>query len=533
MRCGEALVRLLEEYGVEIVFGIPGVHTLEYYRGFAHSTIRPILARHEQGAAFMADGYARATGRVGVFCVITGPGVTNTTTALGQAYSDSVPVLALASVNRSESLGRGWGELHETQNQLSIVEPLVGAARHVDAAEEVAPALAELMNSVSVGRPRPAFLQVPIDVLAGEVGERWSPAATDSPIERLPKAQDIERAAELLCAAQRPALIIGGGCVNAVESVARFAQTARVPVLSTIAGKGVLPDGHPLYVGALLAREATHRWLADRDLVLAVGTELAATDTLAERLSLSEALIRIDVDADRFADQYPARIAFQADAAASLDRLTNAVAERTQQRSAAQAEHEVRQLRDAATADLDQLAQRHHRLLAALRSALPDQTRVYTDMTQLAYAGNEAFPVTRPRRWVHPAGYGTLGYALPAAIGGAIGDPSVPTVALAGDVGVLYTIQEMATASEFAVPVVLIVWNNDALGQIRDEMLQSEIPPTSVTPRSPDFQTLAQGFGWSAERPVVLDDVEPAIARALDSGSPALVELHEQTLFAS
>lgn len=525
--CGQLAVRLLARHGVEVVFGIPGVHTLEYYRGLAAGRPRHVLARHEQGAAFMADGYSRATGRVGVCCVITGPGVTNAATGIAQAYSDSVPMLVLASCNRRASLGQRWGDLHETRDQLAIVRPFTGAAYSAGTAEQVPPAIHAAFQAAA--RPRPVFVQIPVDVLASPAPALPGTATAARHMAATPPQAQIHDVLHRLAAAQRPAAVLGGGCAAAATAVSAMVRRLALPAATTIAGKGVLPASDPLHAGTGLSVAAGRSWLGGHDLILAIGTELAESDTLVEHLRLPGTLIRVDTDPRP--GPYDAAICVQADAALFADAICAAADRGGYQGDAREAILDAARLRSALDRPGDPGEQQRRAVLTVLRRHLPPGARLYTDMTQLAYTGNVHFPVDAPRLWIHPVGYGALGYALPAAIGGAVGDPATPTVAIAGDGGIMYTVQEMATAAELGLPILLLAWNNESLGQIRDDMLASGIPPAGVTPRPPDLRALATAFGWAAARPRSLRELAALLEREVTG--PTLVELHTPTLFAA
>ncbi len=531
MRCGEAIAHLLERYGVDTVFGIPGVHTLEYYRGFAGSGIRTVLTRHEQGAGFMADGYARATGRPGVCCVISGPGVTNVTTPMGQAYSDSIPMLVLASVNRTESLGKGWGELHESSDQLAAARPLAGIAAGAAHPGDVADFLRRAFAMFASERPRPAFLQVPIDVLDEETAGGWEVAPR--PGQPGPDPVAIEAAARSLRSANRPGILLGGGTVDAAEPIRRLVRQLGAPVVTTIAGKGVVPESDPLSLGSTLPLPAVQRWLSNRDVILAIGSEIAETDLWGHALSLRGRLIRVDLDPKQLAGPFPSEVPIVSGAAQFANALLACFQEDKTKAPYHDGQREAGELRAAIRESQEKARVGRHAVLETMRAALPAETRIYTDMTQIAYTGNTVYPVDLPRRWFHPSGYGTLGYALPAAIGGAFGDPHTPTVALVGDAGLLFGVQEMATAAELGLPLTVILWNNDALGQIRQNMVDRGIPPISVEARNPDFQALARSFGWQTSAPTSLAALERDLHRAGAQSGPLLVEVRERCFTAA
>ncbi|WUH98439.1 5-guanidino-2-oxopentanoate decarboxylase [Spirillospora sp. NBC_00431] len=529
MRTGAAVMATLRHYGADTLFGIPGVHTLEYFRGLAGQGFRIVLPRHEQGAAFMADGYARATGRPAVCCVISGPGLTNAATGIGQAYADSVPMFVLASVTASHTLGRGRGHLHECKDQRLIAEPITGLALRAGSVDELPDLLAQAWGALTSGRPRPVYLEVPIDVLAEEVGDGWRPVPPVRPAVEAPPAGALAEAVRLLAGAERPAVIVGGGAAGASEQVRTLAGRLSAPVLSTVAGKGIVPDDDPLCAGQALKRVAVREWLADRDVVLAVGTELASTDITVDVLPLKGRLVRIDVDPSHLPGDYPDALCLRADAAWALDRILEQLPERED----SGAEADVRELRALAAAAAPLYRGWHTRVLNAVFAGIPENARVYSDMTQLAYTGTQVVPMRAPRRWLHPSGFGTLGYAVPAAVGAAVADPDAPAVAIVGDGGLLYTAQEIVTAAELGLPLVVVLWNNEALGQIRDDMIARGIEPVAVTPAPPDFSGLAAAMGAGVEAPERLADVPAAVERAVRRRGPVLVRLDEAVLAAN
>jgi len=524
LNCGEALARLLEAYGVDTVFGIPGVHTLELYRGLAQTGIRHVQPRHEQGAGFMADGYARASGRPGVCMLITGPGVTNAATALGQAYADSVPVLLVSSVNARESLGKGWGCLHEVSDQRAVTAPLTGLSAVALEAAALPELLGRAFSLFASARPRPAHISVPIDLLAAPADREWRVR----PVPARPQADPgaIEEAAARLARAERPVICVGGGAVDAAAEVTALAERLGAAVLASNAGKGVVADSHPLCLGASLVREPVRRYLAGADVVLAVGTELAETDSFVERLPIEGALIRIDIDRDTVAGRYPAEVAIVADAAPALRALLAAL-DGQSPTARSDAHRAIAATREAALGDLDPVERRHLRLLGALRKALPENTIVVGDTTQLVYSASFGLPVERPRTWIYGAGYCTLGGGLPGAIGAKLGAPERPVAALAGDGGFMFTVQELMTAVELELPLPVVVWNNDGLGQIRDDMRERNIPAIGVDPKNPDFVALARAFGARGVRPESLEAFGQAIGEALAAPVPTLIEVRQ------
>ncbi|MGH6953324.1 MAG: 5-guanidino-2-oxopentanoate decarboxylase [Alphaproteobacteria bacterium] len=529
--CGEALVALLESYGVDVVFGIPGVHTLDLYDGLARGRMRVVTTRHEQGAGFMADGYARVTGRPGVCFVITGPGVTNVATALGQAYSDSIPMLVISSVNERKHLGKGRGRLHEITCQRAVTAPLSAFSATALAPEDVPEFIARAFAVFEGERPRPVHIEIPIDVLGApaEFRPQNRPAVT----RPAPSASAIAEAVEQIAAAQRPVIVAGGGAAGCGVLLRELTEKAGAALVLTTAAKGAVPEDHPLCVGSTLAIKETHALLARADLVVAVGTELAETDLWAERLELGGRLVRIDIDPRVLHGDYRAELAIQADAGTALEMLVAALGERRESPATPRDDETFRAARDGWRATLSPKQRKHAKALDTLRAALPADAIVFTDATQIAYFGNSYYPCRRPRTWFHPVGYGTLGWALPAAIGAKLAPTSAPVIALAGDFGFQFTAPELGTAVELGLPLPIVLWNNDGLGEIRDSMEKRGSRPVGVEVYNPDFLALARAYGCGAVRPESLAAFADAVRAAASADRPTLIELREDAPYLS
>lgn len=523
--CGQAVTSLLEAYGVDTVFGIPGVHTLELYRGLGDTEIRHIQPRHEQGAGFMADGYARASGRPGVCYLITGPGVTNAATAMGQAFSDSVPMLVVSSNNSSWDIGMRRGRLHEIVDQDAVTAPLTAFSKTAPSQAEVPNLIAEAFAVFRNGRPRPVHISLPLDVIdsPADYGNRVrNPAPAPAP-----PAEAIDAAAEVLRGAKRPIFIVGGGTVDCAPAVRALADAVGAVVIPTVAAKGVMPDSHPLCTNATLSLEPTLALLGTADVVLAAGTELSETDTWCDEMPLNGALIRIDIEASSTQRDYPADVALVGDAGRAISALLRQLDGHT---AAGIGADEVAALR-AKNAELTPLQRKHAMVLDALRAVLPDDGIVASDATQIAYTGNFYFPCSQPRSWFHPSGYCTLGWAMPAAIGAKLALPDRAVVAVSGDGGFLFTASELGTAVEQKIPLPIILWNNDGLGQIRDDMISKEIPQIGVNPVNPDYLKLAEAFGCYTTRSDSIASLQAAISDALTADKPTLIEVRQDSPF--
>jgi acetolactate synthase-1/2/3 large subunit len=520
---GERLPQLLKAYGVELIFGIPGVHTVELYRGLPASGIRHVSPRHEQGAGFMADGYARASGKVGVCFIITGPGMTNIATAMGQAYGDSIPMLVISSVNALAELGRGDGRLHELPDQRALVAGISAFSHTIRSPQELPEVLARAFAIFEGGRPRPVHIEIPLDVITAPADD--VPIARKPSVARpMPNADAIIRAAALLREAKSPIVVLGGGTVDAADSARHLVETLGAPAILTINSKGVLPADHKLSLGATLPQPPVLEALQGADVVLAIGTELSETDTLlfGQKLDLTGKVIRIDIDAAQLNRNGVAEIGIVADAGSAMAALSAALAGFV---APAGSLERASTLRSAAFASIAPVYALHGRILDAAAKALPGLV-IVGDSTQPIYGGNLSYGASTSRTWFNAStGYGTLGYALPAALGAKLGQPDLPVMAVIGDGGIQFTIGELASAVELGLPVAILLWNNAGYGEIKRYMADRAIPEIGVDIYTPDFQTIARGFGLRAMRAETL----PALVAALsDLTGPTLIEIDEK-----
>ncbi len=522
--CGESLIALLESYGVDTVFGIPGVHTLDLYRGLADSSIRHVQARNEQGAGFMADGYARLSGKPGVCILISGPGVTNACTPMGQSFADSIPVLVISSTTASYSLGKGWGCLHEVTDLESVTRPLTALSATAGSAAELEGLIGQAFSIFAAERPRPVHIAVPIDVLAENVPSSWQ--VRQPPARPAPPAQAINQAAALLRQAERPVIYAGGGAAGAAQTLTGIAERLDAAVITSNAGKGVVPDSHPLCLGGGIVRSPVRDFLSQADVVLAIGTEISETDSFVPKLSLTGKLIRIDIDPRKINDLYPADIGILGDAATAASQLLEALGPEDTARGTAET---VSVVRRSMFDDLTDSESRHIRLLKVLRETLPDDAVIAGDICQVIYTGAFAYPVEQPRQWHYPAGYCTLGCGLPNGIGGKLALGETPVVVLAGDGGFMFTVQELVTAAELELALPIIVWNNAGLKQIRDDMANRGIPATGVNGINPDFMQLANACGCHATRPQSEEAFRDSVKGALAASGPTLIEVTEKS----
>jgi acetolactate synthase-1/2/3 large subunit len=522
---GEWVVEALRAEGVRHVFGVPGIHNLAIYDALLRqSEIVHILTRHEQGAAFMADGYARASGRPGVVLVTTGPGATNTLTPLAESYSSSVPVLVLMSDIPSALVGKEVGALHELPNQIDCFRPVCRWAETLKEAGEIPAAAQGAFHLLRTGRPGPVALSVPTDFLAGTVEARLTPPGSGG---RPPcDIRLVEQAAHRLDRARRPLIVSGGGVVSA-DAGAELVAVARklgAPVITTVMGRGAIPETDPLWLGVLPNRRATRAALESADVILAVGCRFAHRSTKGLLLNLSFAaqqeLIHMDLDPSVLGKLFPPALGIVGDARDGLGALAAALegapGRSEWDRDQLAAQREARSERY--TADVD-------RLIRILRDALPPEAVVVNDQTGINYWMEWHFPVLMPRTFLYPIGSATLGYAVPAAIGAKIARPDRPVLAVVGDGGFLYSVNELATAVKYRLPVVFVVVNDQRYGAIKwlQERIYGRWGEADLT--NPDFVALAQAFGALGQRATGLDDLQRALDSALAHPGPALIEL--------
>ena len=521
---GEAVVRSLAAHNVDTVFGIPGTHNLGIYEALrATGGIRHILARHEQGAAFMADGYARASGEVGVCISTTGPAALNTLASLGTAFSDSSPVLCIASQIPAEGIGLDKGYLHECQDQLGSFAPVTKWRARADTVEAIPGVMREAFAQMLSGRPRPTAVEIPCDTLdeSDEV-TMPAPAAVDRPA---PDPEQVEQAARLLRTARRPVIWAGGGVISssAGAEVRQLAERLQAPIFTTVLGKGAVADDHPLAAGATILHPAARAFLAESDLMLAVGTRFTEEETDRWGLCLPDSLIHIDIDPDEIDRNYPATVGVVGDARAALQLINTQLQNLRRQENGSAAG--IAKLRQKVWRYCQARAPEGIELVQTLRKALPRDTIIVSDLTVAAYWCRRLLEIYEPRTNIYPWGFCTLGFGLPAAIGAKVARPDRPVVVLCGDGGFLFNCQELAVAAQFDVPIVALVFNDAAYGVLRPQQEVRYGHAHAVDLVNPDFVALAGAFGVDGCRVTSIEQLGPAVAKAIEADRSALIEL--------
>ena len=485
--------------------------------------------RHEQGAGFMADGFARASGRPACCFIVTGPGMTNITTAMGQAYGDSIPMLVISGANRCHELGMGQGRLHEISDQRALVQHVAGFSHRLLRTDELPSVLDRAFAIMESSRPRPVHIEIPIDLFSLPVdGLRTHATAPAS--RPVPDQSAIKQACALLKSVRRPVLVVGGGAIGAAGNIVRLAEALNAPTTLTCNAKRLPPRSHPLLLGSYMICSEVSAYVSDSDVVLAIGTELGETDYGFDgdpSFSTSGTLIRIDIEAEQTIRNAPADLAIVADAAIAVRALLQGleghqpVADGADRVKAAHA--------NGVTHHLEPRFTRHAPILEAMRASL-DNPIIVGDSTEPVYFAMSHFNADAPRSWFCSAtGYGTLGYALPAAIGAKLAQPNRPVVAQIGDGGLMYTVGEMAAAVEAKTPIICLLWNNQAFEEIKHYMVAAQVEPVGVDLHAPDFLKLAQSMGWEATHAPDVESIGGLLRAAAQRKHPSLIEVTAET----
>ena len=511
---GAQISHMLKSRGVDVIFGIPGVHNQELYRGIEEAGITHVLARHEQGAGFMADGYARATGKPGVAYVITGPGLCNIMTPMGQAYSDSVPMLVISSCLDETAARRG--QLHQMLDQRAAADTVCEWSEEARTPEAAYALIDRALIELSTGRARPRHIQIPISVLEAPAPPPGPRPVIASEVASKPMSGIIET----ILAAKAPLFILGGGARDCADPARDALGALGAACFETQAGRGVI-GSYALNYGSYLARPDSGAVIEQADVVILVGTELSPSDVLREDIGIRGRLIQVDIDPSGFLPECEWPVL--SSAGNFFDRLLSAL---DGHEAATEWDHtKIRTAKARWRAEVDAEIPNVLPLADALRTCLPELTVVYSDMTQFAYACLEGWPMERPGFWHHPAGFGTLGYSLPASIGGAVARPDLPTCCVIGDYGLQYTIAELGTAVELSLPLPILLWDNGKLGAIEHSMIGAQIAPNSVIAHNPDFVALARAYGAHAFRPESLADLARQVNEAFKADRPTLIHM--------
>jgi acetolactate synthase I/II/III large subunit len=517
---GQALVASLIANGVDTMFALPGVQLDGAFDALyaERDAIRVIHPRHEQAAAYMADGYARTSGNVGVCMVVPGPGLLNATAALSTAYACNSPVLCVTGQIQSDLIEFGRGLLHEIPNQLGMIRSVTKQAERATTPPEIPGLVQRAFSAVRRGRQRPVEIEIPPDTLFATADVELLPPA-GLPERSAGDPEALEQAAGLLASARRPLIWSGGGVLRsgAWDELRRLATSLQAPVVMTANGKGALSDRDPLaqnIVGGIdLLREA--------DVIFAVGTRFVDPATAKWGVGPHQTLIQMDIDPEEIARNSPVHVGIECDAKAGLAALADLVERDGRERPSRAAELE--ELKRGVAARARAVGPQAEYALA-IREALPDDGIFVSEMTQVGYWANFAFPVYEPRTYVTPGYQGTLGYGYPTALGAKVAYPDRPVVSINGDGGFGFCLNELATMALHNITAIAIVFTDDAFGNVR-RIQQEQFGGRTIASDllNPDFLKLAEAFGVAGRHADTPQKLRTAVEESVRADEPTLI----------
>ena len=517
MTGGEALVKQLYHEGIRVVFGLPGVQLYGTMAALREEPrIRFIQTRHEQATSYMADGYARAGGGVGTALVVPGPGLLNASAGLSTAYSASSPVFMISGQVPKNQIGKDIGVLHEVNDQLECIRPVTKWRRRVLEVADVPAAVRAAMHQLTSGRPRPVEIEMPPETMEEE-GEAVLIDPT-RPLRPAAAAADVSRAVELLVAAQRPVIYAGGGAVygGASESLTALAEYLQAGVITSAEGKGAISDHSDLSLGATVwPNSPVRNHLLQADLILAVGTRFALAVPKAD-----QQVIHIDIDPDEIGRNHRKSFGLVGDARATLDAIVEGVRKATPPRSSRKAAREALRAETAALVQEPQAG-----ILKSLREGTPENAILIAGMTQIGYYSRPCWPTYEARTYLSSSYSGNLGYEYPVALGAKVACPQRPVIAVVGDGGFMYNVQELATAVQQKINVIAVVFNDNAFGNVARDLDDWWGGSYGAALHNPDFMKLADAFDVHGMRAKEPTQVGALVREAIQLDRPVLIEV--------
>ncbi|AVT77853.1 acetohydroxy acid synthase [Rhodopseudomonas palustris] len=519
MTGGEAIVQGLVAHDVDTVFGLPGAQIYGLFDGFAKSQLKVIGARHEQACGYMAFGYARASGKPGVFSVVPGPGVLNASAALLTAFGCNEPVMCLTGQVPSAYLGKGRGHLHEMPDQLATLRSFIKWAERIEYPGNAPALVARAFQEMMSGRRGPVALEMPWDVFT-QATETGAAQKLDLIAPPAPDPDRVAAAAKLIAASKRPMIFVGAGALEAGDEILELAEMIDAPVVAFRSGRGIVSNRHEL--GLTFA--AAYQLWPQTDLIIGIGTRMELPTTFRWPFR-PEGLksVRIDIDPAemrRFAPDAAIVSDSKAGARALADAVSKAGISKTKGRR-----DEIRAA-TAKTNEAIQAIQPQMSYLKILREVLPDDAIVTDELSQVGFASWYGFPIYRPRTFLTSGYQGTLGSGFPTALGAKVAYPDKPVVAITGDGGFMFGVQELATAVQYNIGVVTLVFDNSAYGNVRRDqvnLFDGRVVASDLV--NPDFVKLAESFGVGAARVTSPDHFRPALEKALAAGGPQLIAI--------
>jgi acetolactate synthase-1/2/3 large subunit len=517
---GEAIVSGLVAHGVDTVFGLPGAQVYGLFDAFHQAQLKVIGARHEQACGYMAFGYARSSGRPGVFSVVPGPGVLNASAALLTAFGCNEPVLCVTGQVPTQFLGKGRGHLHEMPDQLATLRTYVKWADRIEYPGNAPTTVARAFQEMTSGRRGPASVEMPWDVFT----QRADTAAAQV-LEPLPAPQPdpdmIKQAAALIRNSKAPMIFVGSGAIEAREEILELAEMIDAPVVAFRSGRGIVSNAHEL--GLTMA--AAYKLWPTTDLMIAIGTraELPASGFRWPYQPKGLKSIRVDIDPAEMR-RLASDVAIVADAKAGAADLVTAVTKAGYARTSGR-RGDIREAAATAQAEIQRI-QPQMAYLNILREVLPANAIVTDELSQFGFASWYGFPIYEPRTFITSGYQGTLGSGFPTALGAKVANPDKPVVAITGDGGFMFGVQELATAVQFNIGVVTLVFNNNAYGNVRRdqrERFDGRVVASDLV--NPDFVKLAESFGVASARVTAPDQFKAAMEKALAHGGPYLISI--------
>jgi acetolactate synthase-1/2/3 large subunit len=523
---GRAVLETICAYGVTAIFGIPGTHNLELYRPLADLGIRAVTNRHEQGSGYGADGWAQQTGLPGVVITTSGPGLQNAMSAIGTAFCESRPLIVLSPGVPLGAEFADVGTLHETKDASAMVGAIAEWSRRVTSAAEAVEAVHDAFDLFRTGRPRPVHIEIPLDVLeapADVSAEARKPRPVSARVAGDEAA--LAEAARLLAAAKNPVIVAGGGAVDAAHEVTTLVERLGAPVLTTLNGKGVVDERHPLSLGSNLRLAAARAVAEDADVLLVVGSKLGEAELWAPRLEARGSVIRVDISPAQRDKNLAATVGITGDAAAVLEALLTALP------ADARPARDLTAARTAIAAEMRETAPETVALAEIIADALPDDAIVAGDSSQIVYmALGSVLQSAHPHSLLYTPTYATLGYGLPAAIGAAVAQTEHPVVTVIGDGALMFCVNELVTAVEQRLDVTIVCVDNGGYAEIRQNEVDRGMVPIGVDLVQPDWAALATAFGATGRRVESRDDIVSSIRAAITDGGVQLVHIPQHAL---
>ena len=527
---GSSLLPILEQFGIDIIFGIPGVHTVEIYRGLPKTIIKHITPRHEQGAGFMADGYFRVSGKPGVCLVITGPGLTNILTAIAQARADSIPMLIISSVNPYDKTGKSSGLLHELPNQQKLLKNIAISSITVKKTKDLLPAIKKSFLKMLGERPGPVHLEIPTNVLNYKYPKLKKRNLSVKKKKIKTSEKKIHEVANYLTNAKYPVLLLGGGARGCDKYILQIVEKLSSYVITTINARGLLGD-HCMCIPASPTLNTVRNELKKADIILAIGTEFGETDYDMYNdgnFPTLKKVIRVDINKNQLSKNIQPHLSLRSDAIYFCKKLSEILLfRRNYKKLSLQTPERARIIRKLCLKEIEPKLKIPLNLISTISSNFPNAILV-GDSTQPIYAGNLYTNTAKQGKWFNSAtGYGTLGYAPPASIGAKLAKPKKPVICIVGDGGLQFSLSELITASEERVPVIFLIWNSFGYKEIKDFMVSENVNPIGVDIKPPNLKIQAAAFNLLYYGLINRNNLVKTLKKAIKEKKPSILEIRE------